>query len=91
MSIFHTNMSQFSARNGSLTATPEGNFIDTNPLRKVSVLGVSTTPSKVLLGGHELDASSWTYDEKTHLLVLEDLKEHFPKGPWSSQWTLTWA
>ncbi|KAK4451594.1 alpha-glucosidase [Podospora aff. communis PSN243] len=81
----------FSAKNGTLTAAPKGNFVDTNPLGKVSVLGVFTIPSKIVLGGHELDASSWTYDEKTRLVVLRDLKRHFPKGAWSSQWTLTWA
>ena len=70
---------------------PDGNFVDANPLGKVSILGVSTNPSKVLLDGQELDASSWTYSEQKRLLVLEDLKEHFPRGAWNSQWNLSWA
>jgi hypothetical protein len=70
---------------------PDGNFVDANPLGKVSILGVSTSPSKVLLDGQELGASSWTYSEQKRLLALNDLKEHFPKGAWNSQWSLAWA
>ncbi|KAK0657371.1 glycoside hydrolase family 31 protein [Cercophora newfieldiana] len=82
---------KFFAGSSSLNVAPEGNYLDRNPLGTVSIMGVATAPSKVVLEGKELDSSSWTYSDESQLLILKDLKEHFPEGAWTSHWELTWA
>ena len=74
-----------------MTVKPQGNYHDTNSLGKVSILGVARAPSSISLNGNALGSSGWTYSGESQLLILKDMKEHFPEGAWTSQWNLAWA
>ncbi|KAK0630069.1 glycoside hydrolase family 31 protein [Bombardia bombarda] len=86
-----TTWVDFHVSGSSLTAQPRGSYVDTNPLGNVTVMGVSSAPSKVLLDGKTLDSSYWTYSDPEKLLLLNGLDDLFPTGAWHARWRLTWS
>ncbi|KAK0735029.1 glycosyl hydrolases family 31-domain-containing protein [Lasiosphaeria miniovina] len=87
-----TKWIRFSAKDGSLMITPNGQYVDTSPLQNVTVLGLPHAPSKVSLDGEDLDSSYWTYSEDKSLLALEKLGSRFPNGAWGDEtWNITWS
>ncbi|KAK3694555.1 putative alpha-glucosidase precursor [Podospora appendiculata] len=86
-----TTWVQFSATSTSLLVSPQGNYVDTNSLGNITILGLSSAPSKVFLGGAALDSSYWAYSAASQSLSLKGLNGRFASGAWRSSWSLTWA
>lgn len=81
---------QFSASKNWVYAHPKGDYVDTNALEDLTVLGLTKGPKKVWLNGHVLDSSYWSYEKKKGVLSLENLNDWFPKGAWTFGWKIKW-
>lgn len=81
---------EFAATPTSLTVTPRGNYVDTNPLRNATVLGLTRGPSKMELNGAPLDSTFWTYEADKAVLNLHGLNAKFEKGAWAERWEICW-
>ncbi|KAI9682323.1 MAG: hypothetical protein M1817_000377 [Caeruleum heppii] len=81
---------KFTAQQRHLYANARGLFVDSNPLANVTVMGISSPVSEVLLNGQAL-ASGWTYDDNSQLLSISNLRDVTSQGAWTSDWTLSWA
>ncbi|AEO70510.1 glycoside hydrolase family 31 protein [Thermothielavioides terrestris NRRL 8126] len=80
----------FSATNNSVAARPEGNYVDTNRLANVTVLGLPEAPSMVWLNGNLLATSRWSYSADSAVLSVQGLHDLSPEGAWAAAWELTW-
>lgn len=87
---FILTRSQLSATNTSITAKPSGNYSDTNPMGKVTVLGLPDQVSNVTLNGQAVDGG-WSWNSTTHTLSLTGLNNLTSNGTWNSEWTLSWG
>jgi alpha-glucosidase len=81
---------QFQATNNKLTAMARGNWKETNPLSKVTVLGVSEEPHNVTFNGQAVPASDVNYNATSHVLSVCDLQVMTADGAFSKPWTLKW-
>ena len=57
------------------------------PLQTVTVFGVSSKPSNVMMGGMHC---KFTYDSSSKKLTVTGLEEMTTMGAWSQNWDLTW-
>ncbi|KXX75580.1 Alpha-glucosidase [Madurella mycetomatis] len=85
-----TTWVDFSVTGSLLAAKPEGNFVDTNALATITIMGVAAWPSAVKLNGETLDSSYWAYEEGKGVLGLHGLNHLFPEGAWTQSWELNW-
>jgi alpha-glucosidase len=81
---------QLSASGASLKAMPSGDFVDSNPLANVTVMGVARAPSAVRLNGQAV-TSGWVYEEGSKLLKITGLEPLTSSGAWCTGWTMTWS
>ncbi|KAI1137277.1 glycoside hydrolase family 31 protein [Hypoxylon sp. FL0543] len=86
-----TTWVDFTVKNSTLTATPSGNFVDTNALGNVTVMGASGPISSVKLNGKEIHASSWNLHTSNNVLKITGLDSWMADGAWSEEWTLSWS
>ncbi|KAK1757356.1 alpha-glucosidase [Echria macrotheca] len=88
-----TTWVQFSATHGSsLAIIPQGNFVDSNPLGNVTILGVPSAPASVKVNGKQLGSAAWTYSAEKQFLNLSDLSDGgLSSGAWGSKSIITWS
>ncbi|KAJ4336554.1 hypothetical protein N0V95_008580 [Ascochyta clinopodiicola] len=81
----------FTVQEGQLKADVQGDFKDTNALGNVTILGVSSTPTKVRLNGQTIDSSKFAYNASASSLKLSGLNDLTSGGAWQGNWTLSWV
>ncbi len=74
-----------------MVAIPTGDYLDTNPLGNVTILGLQAAPSRVFVDGVTLSTVHWTYDATSKYLFLSALENFFAAGAWRSSWAVTWS
>ncbi len=84
-------MVQLSASNSSVTASPTGNYTDSNPLANVTVLGLESQPRALLFNNQSVGNTSWSYNSGTKALSITGLDSFTSKGAWNASWTLEWT
>ncbi|EMR70096.1 putative alpha-glucosidase precursor protein [Eutypa lata UCREL1] len=86
-----TTWVDFTAAQGSLKAVPKGEFIDTNPLGNVTVMGIKRGITKVKFNGIALKPTHWDFDASKHLLNVRGLDSSTRIGSWRTEWILSWS
>lgn len=85
-----TLLVDLTASNGSLYASARGTYEDTNALANITVMGVQSRPSAVMLNG-ETVSSGVGYNSTSMVLSVKGLESITSSGAWASDWTLSWA
>lgn len=80
----------FHVEASSLSAKADGSWEESNPLDKVTILGVSEKPSSVNFNGKHVPASSVQYNATSHVLAVGDLAQLTEEGAFSENWSLKW-
>ncbi|KAM7194518.1 glycoside hydrolase [Rhypophila sp. PSN 637] len=80
----------FEANEKGVTAVPEGDYTDKNPLRYVTILGLQEGPQTVKVQGMKLGRDHWSYDDQAKTLKVVDLEEFFGTGAWKDRVEITW-
>lgn len=78
----------FAASHSSLSASPLGNWKESNSLANVTILGVTTKPGAVTFNGKKV--SSVHYNSTSHVLSVSGLEQLTEEGAWSKKWALKW-
>ncbi|OTA57514.1 glycoside hydrolase family 31 protein [Hypoxylon sp. EC38] len=81
----------FTVGNSALKATPRGDYVDTNALGNVTILGARGPISSVELNGKEIHASTWNLHSSGEVLKVTGLDLLTTGGAWSNEWTLSWS
>ncbi|KAJ5661779.1 uncharacterized protein N7477_009395 [Penicillium maclennaniae] len=81
---------KFHATKSSLSAMASGDWKETNPLSKITVLGVSQKPHSVTLNGKSIPATAVQYNSTSHVLSVGDLQHATSEGAFSKDWVLKW-
>jgi len=81
---------EFVASQGSLYASAVGEFVDTNTLANVTVMGVMSEPANVTLNGAPV-MSGMDYNSTSGCLSLTGLNNATSMGAWAQDWVLKWA
>ena len=76
--------------NKALYVTARGQFVDSNPLANIMVLGVASQPGNVTLNGSPL-GNCVTYDAATQRVTITGLQNSTTGGAWSQDWVLNWG
>ncbi|KAF2112173.1 glycosyl hydrolases family 31-domain-containing protein [Lophiotrema nucula] len=82
-----TKTISFKAWDGKLKADVKGDYVDTNALGNVTILGVDGGCGHVKLNGKSI--SGQQYDEDTGVLKFS-LRDATSGGAWQGSWTLSW-
>lgn len=78
----------FTASQNKLYASARGEFVDTNALANVTVMGVAEAPEKPTLNG---EAVTFAYNTTSQVLKLTGLEKLTGEaGAWGSDWVLEW-
>lgn len=80
---------KFEACDGKLEVSVEGNYMDTNALGNVTIMGVDDV-GKMRLDGMVVGKAHWDYREEDRLLKFTNLGNMTTGGAWSKSWTLSW-
>ena len=85
-----TKIVDLTATNGSLDATVQGSFVDSNPLANVTVMGVMSDPGgNVTLNG--MSVGSGTYNATSKVYFIQgQLMNATSGGAWGASWSLAW-
>ena len=78
---------QLEAKEGKLSTKPQGSYLDTHPLRKVTAMGVKEA-SSVAFNGRKLE-DGWDFDGDAGVLTV-DMRPLTLGGAWGAEWTLEW-
>ncbi|KZF23342.1 glycoside hydrolase family 31 protein [Xylona heveae TC161] len=82
---------EYAAENNTLTAVPQGAYVEPQPLANITVLGVPSAPlAGVTFNGVKLPSSSVAYNGTSHVLSVTGLKNYTAAGAWAHKWTLKW-
>ncbi|KAL2168270.1 hypothetical protein VTG60DRAFT_189 [Thermothelomyces hinnuleus] len=81
---------QFTATNTSITAVPQGNYVDSNRFGNATVMGLAKGPVRMWLNRRVLDHANWQYDQDRAVLLLYGLNHLFPQGAWAEKWEINW-
>jgi alpha-glucosidase len=81
---------QFTATSKSISAKPEGNYVDTNTFGNATIMGLARGPVRIWLNSRLLGLENWKYDQDTHVLSLHGLNERFSGGAWTDKWNIHW-
>ncbi|KAK3330083.1 putative alpha-glucosidase precursor [Apodospora peruviana] len=81
---------EFSATSNKLTAQSQGNYIDTNALETVTVMGLAAAPTNVTVDGSPMNTKDWKYLPERKLLTLESMEMYLAQGAWQKSWDITW-
>lgn len=84
---------EFTAAQGALYVSGRGSYLDTNPLDRVTVLGVGKPVGggTVTLNGEKVDEEIVSYDEESRVLTVGGLKHLTANGAWTRDWVLKWT
>ncbi|KAI0271249.1 glycosyl hydrolases family 31-domain-containing protein [Gloeopeniophorella convolvens] len=63
-----------------------GGFIIPQPLGRLTVLGVTSAPANVSVGGTALQAGNWTYDTSVQRLTVDGLQVDFNQASSTVEW-----
>ncbi|KAL7620180.1 hypothetical protein AAE478_009173 [Parahypoxylon ruwenzoriense] len=86
-----TTWVDFTVADSSLKTTPRGNFVDTNMLGNVTILGAQSPVSRVELNGKEIHAETWSLQSSDSVLKITNLDSLTTGGAWNEEWTLSWS
>ncbi|KAI1378891.1 glycoside hydrolase family 31 protein [Hypoxylon crocopeplum] len=86
-----TTWVDFTVEGSSLKASPHGDFIDTNVLGNVTVMGAKGPISRVEFNGKEVHTSSWSLLSPSKILMITGLDVLRTGGAWNDEWTLSWS
>ncbi|KAI5859541.1 glycoside hydrolase family 31 protein [Durotheca rogersii] len=86
-----TTWVDFLVEDSLLKASPRGDFVDTNALSNVTIMGADSSISRVTLNGKEIDASAWDLKKADGALRITGLNALTAGGAWSREWTLSWS
>ncbi|KAH7018521.1 family 31 glycosyl hydrolase [Microdochium trichocladiopsis] len=90
-----TTWVNFAVSDSTLKVTRKGNFVDTNALGNVTIMGIpdgdDNGVGEVKINGKAVKAGTWIFDKKRNLLEIRGLDELTKKGAWDQDWTLSWA
>ncbi|KAH6853911.1 glycoside hydrolase family 31 protein [Chaetomium sp. MPI-CAGE-AT-0009] len=81
---------RFAATNTSVSADPQGDYVDTNALANATVMGLAKGPVRVWVNSRVLDFENWDYDQERAALSLHGLNHLFPHGAWAERWEINW-
>ncbi|KAJ5292072.1 hypothetical protein N7478_001323 [Penicillium angulare] len=81
---------KFHATNSSLSAIASGNWKETKPLSKVTILGVFQKPDGMTLNGKAIPDSVVQYNATSHVLSIGGLQNATSEGAFSKNWVLKW-
>lgn len=70
---------------------PKGEFVDTNALGNVTVMGIKRDVRKVKFNGIALKPIHWEFDTSKHLLKVTGLDSSTRTGAWRTEWVLSWS
>lgn len=82
---------EFTAARGTLYASARGQYVDTNPLDSVTVLGVADPIHTVKLNGKAVDEHKVNYNASSKSLTVSGLESLTAEGAWSHDWALKWT
>ena len=85
-----TLLVDFTIGNGSLYASGQGLYQDSNALANVTILGVSSQPSNVTLNGNDV-SSAMAYNSSSKVMKLTGLQNSTSSGAWANDWVLSWS
>jgi alpha-glucosidase len=74
----------------SLYASARGEYVDSNPLANITIMGVPSAVSNLTLNGASL-TSGWTYDAESRVLEVKELNNVTASGAWAADWVLKWS
>lgn len=77
------------ASDNSLYASGRGLYKDTNALANVTVMGVASEPSSVMLNGEKV-SDGVNYNSSSKVLSVKGLQSLTGDGAWAQDWTLSW-
>ncbi|KAI2628098.1 glycoside hydrolase family 31 protein [Hypomontagnella submonticulosa] len=86
-----TTWIDFTVDHSSLKATPRGNFVDTNVLANVTIMGVQGPISEVTLNGKAVPNGIWSSQDSDTVLRITGLNYLTTGGAWKNEWTLSWS
>ena len=75
----------------TLKISRRGNFLDTNVLGNVTIMGIADVVERVHVNGAVVDGENWKLDRSNNLLEITGLDHVFQDGAWEHEWTLSWA
>jgi alpha-glucosidase len=81
---------ELSAKDGCLKAAISGEYVDTNPLGNVTIMGLFDGIGDVKLNDEAVDDDKVDYDEDGGVLRLTGLNDLTSGGAWKNDWTLSW-
>ncbi|KAI1329700.1 family 31 glycosyl hydrolase [Xylariaceae sp. FL0255] len=86
-----TTWVDFLAWSSSLrVVVPIADYIDTNPMGNVTILGIEGKVSKVMFDGAKIDPQNWHFNSTSKALHIKRLDELTKKGAFNKGWTLSW-
>ncbi|KAL2835120.1 glycosyl hydrolases family 31-domain-containing protein [Aspergillus cavernicola] len=78
---------RFTVTDSSLSVSAQGDWVESNPLANVTILGISSEPSSVTLKGQRVPVE---YDGLSRILFVTGLDQITHEGAWAEDWTLEW-
>ncbi|KAJ5899750.1 hypothetical protein N7495_004494 [Penicillium taxi] len=82
----------FTATGSTISALASGDWVETNSLGNVTVLGVDldAVPDSVTFNGKSVPVSGVSYNSTARVLSVGGLKDLTPYGAWEKNWILKW-
>jgi len=80
----------FVVQGGRLFASGRGEYVDSNALGNITILGVQSQPANVTLNGVSV-ANLASYNSSSQVVSLTGLNSLTKAGAWSSDWVLEWS
>ncbi|KFY44739.1 hypothetical protein V494_01348 [Pseudogymnoascus sp. VKM F-4513 (FW-928)] len=80
---------EFTTTNNTLYASGHGNYVDSNALGNVTVLGVAEEVKEVRLNGGVVEGG-WKYNAMTKVLHVTGLQDATKGGVYVHDWSLSW-
>lgn len=85
-----TRLVTLQANNGKLSASSKGNYVDTNKLANITILGVPSQPQSFSLNGQKV-SSGISYNSTSKVVSIKGLESLTPNGAWAQDWSLSWS
>jgi len=80
---------EFTAGAGKLSASASGEWVDSNPLANITMLGLSSAPSNLTLNGSPV-SSGVDFNATSGVLKVTGLANATSGGAWADDWVLSW-
>ena len=86
-----TKLVTFKAKSGSISASVEGSYMDSNALSNVTIMGVATAPTSTAVTLNGKSVGNGVYNAKSKTLFIGNLDRATSAGAWAADWTLKYA